>query len=181
MAAVHDAPLDPGPFVMRARVTGLSETIEGTKREVERTRDDLLKTFSFVPDDKLGWSPGGAARSALWLVGHCGATNHAFAAFLRGDRPDLPTDPALIAAAIRAGGQATRTREEAIDTVQKGAAEILAALDTVTEERLAGTSETPFGPMPFTIWIDAARTHMGAHARQLDYLQTIWGDVEDHW
>ena len=161
-------------------MTGLRETIATTKREVERTRDDLLTTFSFVPDDKLEWSPGGAARSALWLVGHCGATNHAFAALLRGERPDLPSDPALLLAAIRAGGQETRTREEAIRGVREGTDEILAALGTVTEERLAGMSDTPFGPMPFTIWIDAARTHMGGHARQLDYLQTIWGDVEDH-
>lgn len=157
-----------------------AEMIAEAKRRVAAERDDLLRTFSFVPDEKLTWSPSETARSPLWIAAHCGAAGHAFASFLRGERPPLPEDPAEAQAAIRNGGRDARTREEAVRSIETSSEAILAALDTVTEERMATTSMTPFGPLPFPIWVQAASNHMGGHARQLDYLQTIWGDVRDH-
>ena len=158
----------------------LKRTIAESKRAVEATRDNLLKTFTFVPDEKLEWSPSASARSPLWIVAHCGATNHAFATFLRGETMPFPEDPAELTMAIRNGGKDVRTREEAVRSIERSTDEVLAALDTVTEERMGSTSQTPFGPLPFTIWIQAATTHMNDHARQLDYIETIWGDLNDH-
>lgn len=158
----------------------LHETIAWTKGQVERTSADLLKTFAAVPDDKLTWSPGGESRHALWLVAHVGASSEAFATFLRGETPEFPSDPQEMMAIIRNGGRDVKSREEAIRSVESSTATVLAALDTVTEERMASMTSTPFGPLPFSMWMDAAWSHAYGHARQLDYLQTIWGDIQDH-
>ena len=175
MDAVHDLAVHAGEGV-----SALHATIAEAKGQVEATRDDLLRTFAYVPDDKLSWSPSEHARSALWLVGHCGEANRAFATFLRGETMPMTGDPAQASAAIRNAGRDVRSREEAERSVRESSDDMLTALDGVTEERMGSLSQTPFGPMPFTIWIEAARTHMGNHARQLDYLQTIWGDLTDH-
>ena len=157
-----------------------AETIADAKKRAEADRDDLLKTFSFVPDEKLTWSPAESARTPIWLVAHCGAAGQAFATFLRGEVPAMPSDPAEIAEMIRNTGRDVTSREEAIRMVEDASRAIQAAFDTVTEDRMGSMSQTPFGPMPFTIWIQAATTHMSGHARQIDYLQTIWGDLQDH-
>lgn len=161
-------------------MAALAERIAETKALVERSKTDLLRTFEFVPEDKLEWAPSPTARSPLWLVGHCGAAGGAFASLLRGEVPDFPADPAELMVAIRNGGKDIHTREAAVRSVEESTAAILASLDTVTEERMSGMSQTPFGPLPFAMWVDAAWSHPYGHARQLDYMETIWGDVQDH-
>lgn len=175
MGPIHDVAVHAGGIV-----SSLPETIAEAKGRVVATRDDLLTTFAHVPEERLDWSPSEHARSALWLVGHCGAANVAFATFLRGESFPMPDNLGEAMVAIRDGGRDVRTRAAAERSVRESCEEVLAALDTVSGERMGSMSQTPFGPMPYAMWIEASRTHMGDHARQLDYLQTIWGDLADH-
>lgn len=157
-----------------------AELIAQAREAAERAQADLLKTFEFVPEDRLAWSPSPTARTPLWIAAHCGAANAAFAAILRGEPLPLPTDPAEAAAFIRAAGRETATRAEAVRSIQDSSAEVLMALDGVTPALLATSPSSPFGPLPFRVWMQVPFLHMMGHARQLDYLQTIWGDVQDH-
>ena len=50
----------------------------------------------------------------------------------------------------------------------------------MTAERFATSPNSPFGPMPMAFWVNLPGMHMGSHASQIDYLQTIWGDLVDH-
>lgn len=158
----------------------LSEQIDQLKRATEEARAQLLKTFTFVPDDRLQWSPASTSRTALQIVSHCGAANRAFAASIRGEKLPLSSDPKEAAAQIRNGGSEIQTREAAIRSVEDSTDEVVSALDTVTAERMETKLDTPFGPIPFPIWIKIPGDHMACHAAQIDYLQTIWGDQEDH-
>ncbi len=81
---------------------------------------------------------------------------------------------------IRAAGRNTATREDAVKLAQDSTAEILNALDSVTLERIETAPQSPFGPIPFAVWMTILPDHMGGHTRQIDYLQTIWGDTSDH-
>lgn len=157
-----------------------SDLIERSKRDAETARAQLLKTFEFVPEDKLTWSPSPTARTALQIVAHCGAANGAFAAVLRGEEPPLSKDPGEAAAQIRDGGKDVATRAAAIRSVNDSTAAVIAALDRVTPDRIGTTPDSPFGPIPFTVWMNLPSMHMGSHAHQIDYLQTIWGDLENH-
>ena len=158
----------------------LPDLIAQTKRDTKKAKAQLLKTFGFVSEDKLDWSPSPFARTALQIVAHCGAANGAFAALLRGDGWTLSFDPVEAAAQIRAGGRDLTTRAEAVKSVEESTAAVLAALDTVSQETAETAPMTAFGPIPFSFCMTFPAEHMGGHARQIDYLQTIWGDVEDH-
>lgn len=157
-----------------------TELIENAKTATTQAKADLLKTFEFVPEDKLTWSPSPTARTPLWMAIHCGAANAALAALLRREPMPLPSDPAEAAAFIRAAGRDTESRAEAIQAIEDSTAEVLRALDQVTEAMLKTSLDSPFGPFPFTVWMQVPSIHMKGHARQMDYLQTIWGDVQDH-
>jgi hypothetical protein len=64
--------------------------------------------------------------------------------------------------------------------VEDSTAAVLEALDSVTAEMLDTAPLSPFGPFPFAFWMQLPAEHMKAHASQIDYLQTIWGDLENH-
>lgn len=156
-----------------------SEQIEQVKAAVARASGMLLKTFEFVPDDKLTWSPSDTARSALWIVGHCGQANRAFAQGMRGEAfPRM--DMAQFGQMVWNAGRDIKSREETVRSVQESTAEILAALDGLTPEKIAGSVQTAMGPMPMSFWMTFADGHMMGHACQVEYLQTIWGDQQNH-
>src|SRR5213593_1576945 len=109
----------------------LAELIVRTKQETEEAKKQLLKTFEFVPDDKLRWSPSESARTPLWLVGHCGAANEAFATAIRGEQVPMPADPQEASRRIRESGRDVPTREAAVALVDQNTAKVLDALDRV--------------------------------------------------
>ena len=156
------------------------ETIAQAKKATEAAKARLLATFAFVPEDKLNWSPSPTARTAAWIVAHCGVSNGAFATILRGEEVPLPASPTEAAARIRAGGKEVTTREAAVKLLEDSAAEVIRALENVSPERLQTTPMSPFGPFPFAFWMTLPSEHMSGHAQQIDYLQTIWGDCEEH-
>lgn len=157
-----------------------SDMIAQAKRDAEEAKAQLLRTFEFVPEDRLGWSPSSTARTALQIVAHCGTANVAFATVLRGEELPLPSNPEEAAALIRAGGREVETREVAVKLVEDSTAEVIAALDRVTADMIETAPTSPFGPLPFPVWMSLPSIHMSGHARQIDYLQTIWGDTDDH-
>lgn len=165
---------------METMTTDLAELIARTKERVERSKAQLLRTFEFVPDEKLRYAPASSARTALQIVSHCGMANFAFATILRGEELEMPTDPVEAAAQIRMAGHEIAAREEAVKLVEDSSEQVLAALENVTDEMLETAPHSPFGPMPFTFWMALPADHISVHASQIDYLQTIWGDLESH-
>ena len=158
----------------------LPELVARTKEDTERAKAQLLRTFEFVLDEKLLWSPAPSARTAVQIVSHCGMANFAFATALRGEEFELSADPTEAAVQIRLAGREIATREEAVKLVEDSTAEVLEALDNVSEAMLETEPLSPFGPFPFTFWMSLPSDHMTAHVSQIDYLQTIWGDLESH-
>lgn len=157
----------------------ISSQIAQTKAQVERASQGLLKTFAAVPDDKLGWSPSETSRSSLWIMGHSGAANQAFAQGIRGEPfPPMPLEQ--FGAMVWNAGRETASREEAVRSVETSTAAILAALDGLTPERMGSSVASPFGPLPMPLWSSFAAGHMDGHQHQIAYLQTTWGDHENH-
>jgi hypothetical protein len=156
------------------------EKITQARQATEAAKAQLLGTFEHVPEDRLHWSPSPTARTALQIVAHCGAANRAFAAVLRGEELPRPASAEEAAAQIRAGGRDVTTRTAAVKLVEDSTAEVIRALEKVSPELIQTAPMSPFGAFPFPFWMHLPSEHMGGHARQIDYLQTIWGDHEDH-
>lgn len=158
----------------------MASQIGQAKESAQNSSAGLLATLAFVPDDKLKWSPSDTARSALWIAGHCAQANEAFARGIRGDAMQAPSDPEEFARMVYLAGKDTASREEAVAKIESSTAGVLAALDGLTPERFASAIDFPFGQIPVPFWVTLSGLHMMGHAQQINYLQTIWGDLKDH-
>lgn len=165
---------------MSTTVTHLEETIAQCKASAEAAKNQLLVTFAHVPDDKLNWSPSPTCRTPLQIVAHCGMANQAFATILAGEELQFSSDPEEAAKAIREAGKDIASREAAVKLIEDSTARVLAALDKATPELYDSSPMSPFGPFPYPAWMSLPGDHMGGHTHQIDYLQTIWGDMVDH-
>jgi hypothetical protein len=157
------------------------EVVAKAKAAVQQSSARLLHLLSFVPDDKLNWSPAESSRSSLQIVAHCGLTSGFFAQIIRNEFPAVMPSPQEIFAEVRAQELAFTTRESVIELVEKTTAELCAALDTVTDETIDAIPNCPFGPMTTRFWMSVGGSHCVSHAGQLEYLQTIWGDLDPHF
>ena len=143
--------------------------------------DYLLKTFSFVPDDKLNWSPSESARSALQQVAHCALANEFFAELIRNRPVELPVDLSGFRDFQRKMEAEFTDRQSAADRLASSTDVVVRAISDVDESLYSQSPSSPFGPQPMEFWMHLAGAHMRSHASQLDYLQTIWGDTQDHF
>ena len=162
-------------------LTPVLEIVEQAKAHTQRNSAQLLHTFSFVPEDKLTWSPATGAKTALGIVAHCGLVNPAFAMLIRNEMPSEMPAPEQMMAMMAEREKAITSREQAIQHIETSTAEVLAALDQLTHEDLALSPNSPFGAMPMMFWMFLPGNHMLMHAAQIDYLQTIWGDYVPHF
>lgn len=157
----------------------MNEAIKRSKAQVRKCKDRILKTFAAVPEDKLTWSPSTTAKSALRVVAHVGVANFGFAQLLRGRDSQFESFEDLFAYFYREEAKVT-SREQAVKLIEDSCNAVLAALDELTDEHLTTEVKGPFGPMPMTFWMALPSRHADNHASQIDYLQTIWGDLEIH-
>ena len=158
----------------------LKETVADCQARAKSAAERLAKVLSFVPDDKLQWSPSPTARTSLAVVAHCCMANRMFAKIFRGE----PVSPMPTLEEIRTLSQkfeaTVRDRAEAVRQLEASCDEVVAALATMTAERFATSPTSPRGSLPMAVWMNLPGMHMGDHASQIDYLQTVWGDVVDH-
>jgi len=160
--------------------SSLKETIADSQASVKQAAERLGKTFSFVPDSKLKWSPSKSARDSLSIMAHCCLANQMFVKVFRGD--PMPAMPTLkeIHELSRKFEATIRSRAQAVRLLKATTKEVIAALGTMTPKRFATSPNSPMGPMPMSFWVKVPSMHMSNHASQIDYLQTIWGDIVDH-
>ena len=156
------------------------ETVADCQARAKASAERLLKTFSFVPDNKLNWSPSKTARTPVAVVAHCCLANRMFAMVLRGEAISPMPTPEEVHALSRKFEATVRGRAEAVRRLKASCKEIVAALGTMTPKRFATSPNSPMGPLPMALWMNLPGMHMSHHKAQIDYLQTIWGDLVDH-
>ena len=156
----------------------MEDVISMCKGRATEAMKHFLCVLSFVPADKLTWSPTPTAKSAMQIVAHCAGYSGAFVTIIRdGAFPSVEEFLGPIESAI--SGITTLVQAEAV--LRKGTADTIAALDDVRPEQVGAILATPIGLTPFTFFMDIPARHLFAHAAQIDYLQTCWGDLEIHF
>ncbi|MBA3726455.1 MAG: DinB family protein [Armatimonadetes bacterium] len=159
----------------------MESLIASCKESAVRGMEIFLKTFSFVPDEKLNWTPSPTAKSAIRIAAHTALYAGTFAKMIR-DRK-LPTDdiPAFVAR-LNAAEEAVARRAEMESLFRQNTDEVIAALDTLSPEAIGTTLDTSLGwSMPMTFLMNLPGMHAMSHAAQIDYLQTCWGDQDVHF
>jgi uncharacterized damage-inducible protein DinB len=159
----------------------METTISKTQSHLESASKRVLHLLTFVPDDKLTWAPSSTARSFIQVVAHIAVTNRAFAHILAGTMPETMPSPEEFFGNLRATEESITTRESASSTLQETTAELYNAIATVTAQNIDDERPNPFGPMSARAWLDISYNHIEGHTGQLEYLQTLWGDLDNHF
>jgi hypothetical protein len=156
----------------------MEDMITMCKVRATEAMNSFLHALSFVPADKLNWSPTPTAKSAFQIAAHCAGYSGAFAVIIRAGK-FLPIEEFLAMVQSAIDGIATLEQAEAV--LRKGIAETIAALDTVKPEQIDSMIEAPsLGQTPFTFFMTLPAYHLDGHTAQIDYLQTCWDDQEVH-
>jgi hypothetical protein len=159
----------------------MDSAIAQAKDTIKRGHERVLKTLAATPDDKLDWSPSSTSKSPIGIANHAAQTNFFFAKVFQGE--PLPTMGSLEEAdrLMQSASSGIRTREQAVQSLNDSVAAVLAGLDHLGPEDMAKDIPLPFATMPMGFLIFIPGMHMGNHAAQIDYVQTIWGDMENHF
>ena len=157
----------------------MEDTISQAKAEFTRAKDRLAHVLTVMPDDKINWSPSPTARTPIQQVGHGAASTTFIAGLLAGKALPWADFVEAITSARRAETSYT-SREQVLGLLEQSSTDYLAWLDTLTPEQVASTVTMPFGPMPMAIGITLPADHLRSHTAQIDYIQTIYGDLDWH-
>ena len=144
--------------------------------------EHFLKVFSFVPDDKLTWTPTATAKSAIRIAAHTALYAGRFARMIKDGK--LPASDNLTEwLAQRNAEEAAITCRMEIESIfRKGTDEVIAALDSLTPEEIGTSLDSGLGwSMPMTRLMNLPGWHATLHAGQIDFLQTCWDDQEVHF
>ena len=154
--------------------------IEQAKQHAENGKARFLKTFSYVPDDKLGYAPSQTARTPLRVAAHVGLANFNLAKIIRGEPlPDVSAEELF--AKVAEAEKGITTREQALQTIEASHQDVLSALDSLSPDMIEREVHTPGLDAPMTFYMNLPGLHMFGHAAQIDYQQTIWGDMDPHF
>jgi hypothetical protein len=158
----------------------VSQLVANAQAQLKRRSERLLHLFSFVTDDKLDWAPSATARSSIRIVAHCANVCEFSAKGITGKLPEqMPSveDFFKVQTEVEKG---VTTRENAIAFLNEGVASLNEALASVTLENIDSMINSPFGLLPMRFWISLGEDQLASHTGQIEYLQTIWGDMDSH-
>lgn len=159
----------------------MKDPIQSAKAEFLQAKAGLFHALSTTPDDRLTWSPSPTARSPLHQVVHAAQSVGNIHGFLDGRPFTVPT-PEEADRGFREFERDFTRREEAVDLFERNAAAFVAFLDALEPERLGAMVTTPFGmgDVPTELAITFPAIHTRWHQAQIDYIQTIYGDLDWH-
>src|SRR5258707_1296956 len=112
----------------------MESLVASCKESAVNGMEHFLKVFSFVPDDKLTWTPTPTAKSAIRIAAHTALYAARFARIIEERKPPGGDDLEKWIAQRNAEEIAITTRAEVESIFRQGTAEVLAALDSLPPE-----------------------------------------------
>ena len=145
---------------------------------VELTREAaevLIAVATATPAERLAWKPLDSGRSILEQLAECSVANRKWAAILRtGVYANLPEG--TYARAVHEATDLT----SAVHMLRKATSELTAAIGSISPDRLGDTIETEWHPYSIARCCLHAYWNMTYHEGQINYIQTLYGDYEEH-
>ena len=151
--------------------------IDSSKKMLEMVAQRFKLTLGYVPDDKLNFKPAETCKSPLQIAAHVAVSNYNFITIIKGE---LAGDPTEMFAESHRREQAITTREQALAEFDASIKAVQAELDNITDERFHSEIQTPIINAPMIFWMNLPARHIDNHASQIDYIQTIYGDMDWH-
>ena len=149
----------------------------------ESGKNELERTFAAVPDDKLSFEPAPGARTALDAFGQA-AQGLTFAVTMIGMRgQDMAQMDIRAMMGQMAQERATWTRQDALTHMELNYSKFKAAIEALSDEELAAPLTMPMGggtTAPVAFWIMTTYRNLVARFAQINYIQTLYGDMAPH-
>ncbi len=146
-------------------------------KRLERSVNTLAKSYELVPVDKQEWQPEESGRSARSLIRECVLTQGYYGEIIKtGSAPEMDWASEF--------ERVQQIAPEALVAELRSTGEVLAAVvGSMTEEQLARTFFFPYGQleMSFAEFAFIPAWHNDYHCGQINYIQTLYGDREDHF
>src|SRR5580658_2251751 len=120
----------------------MDDLVASCKESAVKGMEEFLKDLSFVPDDKLTWTPTPTAKSAIRIAAHTALYAGRFARMIKDGK--LPASDSLTEwlAQRNAEEAALTSRTEVESIFRKGTDEVIAALDSLTPEAIGGALDS---------------------------------------
>jgi hypothetical protein len=165
---------------MNGEAPGMTEeTVALCKKQAVDGMEMFLRNFSFVPDDKLTYTPTPTAKSAIRIAAHAALYPARFANMIRERKLPQPDNLTEWLAQREAEELAITNRSEVEAAFRSGTDEFISALDTLTPEEIGSTLDSGMGwSMSMLFLMSLAGWHATLHTGQIDFLQTCWGDEQ---
>ena len=140
----------------------------------------LIRTFNAVPDDKLNWKPLDQGRTALDAFSEAAQTCSMMTQLVESKGETKPSREMF---AKMSAERASWTKDDALAAMNTGAAALYTAIGVLSEDELAMPITMPMGggmTMPMSAWIMMAYRGFISRMAQINYIQTLYGDMESH-
>ncbi len=144
---------------------------------VNRIGETYVNDLAFIDKDKQAQCPMGAARPATEFTAECAGFNFFISKAITGEGAEMPSEEAR---KQFYADHATGEKAAAVFTASVGA--LRAAIEGATEESLMTEITLPWGDaVPGYRAVQMCTAHMMYHDGQINYLQALHGDAENHW
>jgi len=153
--------------------------IEDAKAEYVRAQQRLEKCLATTPDERIHWAPSSTARTPLQIVAHAALSVSGIQGMLDG-QPFPWTSIDEADKEFRRLDKQYETREKALALLSENSESYLRWLDSLTSDQIESTVRMGPGEFPMTSAVTFAADHMRSHASQIDYIQTVYGDMDWH-
>lgn len=155
------------------------DLIAGAKKSAKEGMFFFLRNFSYVPDDRLNWSPTPTSKSPMRIAAHTALYYKIFAQMIQNRQLPVVTDLEAWQAEKNAAELALTDRVEMERVFREGNEAVLQALDSLTVKEVEMELDSGQGwTMPMTFLMALPGWHATLHLGQIDYLQTCWDDQE---
>lgn len=126
----------------------------------------FVATFATVPDDQLDYKPSETAKSIREIAQHIVGSSYRIAPLIgvEFEAGEIATDRAALAE------QVTGITNAVIETIE-----------TMPDEKMDTIVEFFGNQIPMPRFLMIVLWHLIRHVGQIDYVQTIYGDLENHF
>lgn len=154
----------------------MAVTIQALASELTREiAETLIAVAAATPDDKLNWQPLDNGRSIVEQLVECTLANRKWTSILR-TRAYADIGQAV---AEKAYGELTPWNRVAA-RLRETAADLATEIEAVPDADLAQLLDTPWGPYSLARSCMHAYWNMTYHEGQINYIQTLYGDFDEH-
>ncbi len=145
-------------------------------KQLESSRDIYIKDLEVMSEEDLVGGLNGTERKGIDFTYEVAYVNRRFATRLRGETPEPWPDGGWIVAP-----EDQKTKARAISNIRESMDELISAWNEVPAEEITRVITLPSGETSPLDLVFSSCWHNGYHDAQLNYIQSLKGDLAMHW